>query len=111
MAELDRLWKIAPFSPVGVGVVGVGTVGVWEGELEGLSFVVDTESEDMILAVSLDSPPFPFNAEEIVFRIPGATAEVRFFVGTRGIPFPGNSSLNYHQHTSYQEPIPHDIIS
>jgi hypothetical protein len=105
------LWKIASFSPVGVWVVGVCRVGVWVGELGGVSFVVDTESEDIILAVSLESPPFPFNAEEIVFRIPGATAEVRFFVGTRGISFPGNSSLNYHQHISYQETIPHDITS
>jgi len=71
--------------------------GVYVGELGGVSFVVDIESDDVILALSLVSPPFPFNAEERVFRIPGATAALLFLAGTRGISFPGNSSLNYHQ--------------
>jgi len=55
------------------------------------------DSEEVRLAVSLDSPAFSL-VDEIVLRPVGAAEEVRFLAGRWGISFPGNSCRSYYQH-------------
>jgi hypothetical protein len=54
------------------------------------------DSEELRLAVSLDSPPLSM-AEVTILLIVGAAEEVLFLAGRRGISFPGNSLRNYYQ--------------